>query len=624
MTCTRRSAAFLAVALLLGTGLFPPTAARAQAHETGAAEAEATRPPEEAIHDGAASRPQEVDIERSLPSDVEEEKNVSQWLDALFKPAVDFLAGIFFFDPFAAVGLYDPVLYDDSGEPVLGEDGRPVMVGTLGTDEAGNTIVLAGTEEVSTGHTGKALLHADGTPVTRNVPFVVVWLVFGAIFFTIRMGFVNLRGFRHALDLVRGKYDDPNEPGEVSHFKALATALSATVGLGNIAGVAVAISVGGPGATFWMIVAGLLGMSSKFVECTLGVKYRAIDAKGHVSGGPMYYLSRALEARGKGGLGKVLAVLFAILCVGGSLGGGNMFQANQALEGLVSQFPSLASDSAGPIFGFVLAFLVGLVIIGGIQSIARVTSFIVPFMCGTYVLAAIVVILINIGDIGDVFAHIFAGAFGADALKGGFLGVLVQGFQRAAFSNEAGIGSASIAHSAAKTDEPVSEGIVALLEPFIDTVVVCTMTASVIIFSGAYHDSGLSGASLTAKAFGDAISWFPYVLTLAVLLFAFSTMISWSYYGLKAWTFLFGGSATADLVYKVLFLLCVVLGSSVKLGAVLDFSDMMILGMAFPNILGLLMLSGEVRRDLDSYWERVVKGGGSASPQMAAPKQDAA
>ncbi|RMG18600.1 MAG: alanine:cation symporter family protein [Deltaproteobacteria bacterium] len=498
------------------------------------------------------------------------------------------------------------------------------MVGTLGTDEKGNTIVVAGTEEVSTGHTGKALIHADGTPVTRSVPFVVVWLIFGAIFFTIRMGFINLRGFRHALDLVRGKYDDPNEPGEVSHFKALATALSATVGLGNIAGVAVAISIGGPGATFWMIVAGLLGMSSKFVECTLGVKYRTIDAKGHVSGGPMYYLSRALEGRGLGGLGKTLAVLFAILCVGGSLGGGNMFQANQALEGLVSQFPALASDSAGPIFGFVLAFLVGLVIIGGIQSIARVTSFIVPFMCGTYVIAAIVIILMNIDQVGDVFVHIFAGAFGADALKGGFIGVLIAGFQRAAFSNEAGIGSASIAHSAAKTDEPISEGVVALLEPFIDTVVVCTMTASVIIFSGAYKQPGLSGASLTSEAFGHAISWFPYILTMAILLFAFSTMISWSYYGLKAWTFLFGGSATADLVYKVLFLFCVILGSSVKLGAVLDFSDMMILGMAFPNILGLLILSGEVRRDLDSYWQRIVRGGGAKEEAVARATQDAA
>ena len=445
-----------------------------------------------------------------------------------------------------------------------------------------------------------------GIDIGADIPIVVVWLVFGALFFTFRMKFINFRGFKHALSLVRGDYDDPEDKGEVSHFQALTTALSATVGLGNIAGVAIAISVGGPGATFWMIVAGLLGMSSKFVECTLGVKYRKLDENGEVSGGPMYYLRDGLAKYNMPIIGKILAVMFAILCIGGSFGGGNMFQANQAYAQLSGQFPALAGN--GPLCGLILASLVGVVIIGGIKRIANVTEKIVPLMALLYVGTALVIILINISEVGNVFVLIFNGAFAPDAAFGGVIGVLIQGFRRAAFSNEAGVGSAAIAHSAAKTKEPVSEGIVSLLEPFIDTVVICTMTALVIIFTGMYDVEGLEGAQMTSNAFGSVFSWFPYLLVIAIFLFAFSTMISWSYYGLKSWEFLFGKSKFSEYSYKSIFLLFIIVGSSVKLGAVLDFSDMMILAMAFPNIIGLLILSKEVKIDLNSYLKRLKSG----------------
>ncbi|MEX1192891.1 MAG: alanine/glycine:cation symporter family protein [Brumimicrobium sp.] len=447
----------------------------------------------------------------------------------------------------------------------------------------------------------------------QGIPLIVVWLVLGAIFFTIRMGFIQLKGARHAIALVRGKYDDPSDDsGEVSHFQALVTALSATVGLGNIAGVAIAISMGGPGATFWMILAGFIGMASKFVECTLGVKYRHQKEDGEVFGGPMYYLSRGLAKRGPGfkQLGKVLAILFAILCVGGSLGGGNMFQANQAFNQLAGIPGWEGFESYGFYFGIVMAILVGIVIIGGIKSIARVTDKIVPSMVGIYVISALTIIAFNYDNLGNGFSTIFYGAFSPDAIYGGFIGVLILGFQRAAFSNEAGVGSAAIAHSAARTKEPISEGTVALLEPFIDTVVVCTMTALVIIFTGYAADpEGLEGSALTSAAFSSSLGdWSLYVLSFAVVLFAFSTMISWSYYGLKAWTYVFGETKPAAYTYKVIFLIFVVIGSSVGLGAVIDFSDLMILGMAFPNILGLLIMSGEVRRDMVDYFQRIKSG----------------
>lgn len=443
----------------------------------------------------------------------------------------------------------------------------------------------------------------NGTDGEISLPAVVVWLVLGAIYFTFKMAFINLRGFQHSIDVVRGIYDNPDDEGEVSHFQALSSALSATVGLGNIAGVAVAVSVGGPGAIFWMIVAGFLGMSSKFTECTLGQMYRVKDANGNVSGGPMRYLHKGLEELGMGGLGKVLSTVFALMCIGGSFGGGNMFQANQSYAAIADIMPF---DLSPVLYGVVLAVLVGIVIIGGIKSIGRVAEIIVPFMCGIYLLAGSYILLVNASQIPSAFSVIFVQAFAPVSVAGGVLGVLIQGFRRAAFSNEAGVGSASIAHSAAATDEPVREGIVALLEPFIDTIIVCTMTGLVVVITGAYQQEGLEGVAMTSQAFGSAISWFPSVLSLAVFFFAFSTMISWSYYGERCATFLFGEKAS--LPYKMIFLVFVVLGSVIKLGNVIDFSDLMILGMAFPNILGLFLLSGKVREQLDDYWGRLTSG----------------
>jgi AGCS family alanine or glycine:cation symporter len=361
---------------------------------------------------------------------------------------------------------------------------------------------------------GEPVIGNDGEPVTAPLKLIVLWLIFGGLFFTVFMRFINIRGFKHAIGLIRGRYDKPGDKGEVSHFQALTTALSATVGLGNIAGVAIGITIGGPGATFWMILAGLIGMSSKFVECTLGVKYRHINEKGEVSGGAMYYLKDGLRKKNMKWLGLLLAFLFAVLVIGGSVGGGNMFQSNQAFKLSETFFPGISDFGAW--YGAGLAFFVGLVIIGGIKSIARVTSKIVPVMALLYVVTALVIIGININYTGTAFMLIIDGAFSPEALKGGFIGVLIYGFQRGAFSNEAGIGSASIAHSAAKTNEPVSEGIVALLEPFVDTVVICTMTALVIIFSGYWDDqSGVTGVQLTSAAFGSVFPWFPWLLLVA-------------------------------------------------------------------------------------------------------------
>ena len=457
-----------------------------------------------------------------------------------------------------------------------------------------------------------------------TIPFVLIWLIFGAIFFTVYMNFINITSFKHALDVVRGKYDKADEKGEVSHFQALTAALSGTVGVGNIAGVAIAVSMGGPGATFWMIVAGLFGMSSKFVECSLGTMYRNYNADGTVSGGPMYYLSKGLAERGPGfaQFGKVLAVLFAIACIGGSFGGGNMVQINQATQQLIEVLGGESSFLYGKgwIFGVVMAVLVAFVIIGGIKSIAKVTDKIVPLMVGIYLGAGLFVLAVHITDIPAAFGTILAGAFNADAMYGGFVGVLIMGFRRAAFSNEAGIGSASIAHAAVKTDEPISEGIVALLEPFIDTVVICTMTALVIVITNyggigseeAYRlgsaGGNAAGIGFTSAAFGSVISWFPVVLSIAVILFALSTMISWSYYGLKAWTYLFGENRIADLSYKFIFCLFVVVGSSMSLGAVFNFGDAMIFAMAFPNVLGLYFLLPNVKRAFNEYMRKIKSG----------------
>ena len=477
-----------------------------------------------------------------------------------------------------------------------------------------------------------------------GIPFVVILLVAGAVFFTFYFKFVNIVRFPTSINVVRGKYDDldhhtaeagaqvnvadgdvigtiadESQEGEVSHFQALATAVSGTVGLGNIAGVALAIAIGGPGATFWMIICGLLGMSTKFVECTLGVKFRDIGPDGTVYGGPMYYLSKGLTERGFVKLGKALSVIFAILCVGASFGGGNAVQANQAASQIASSF-GLEGGSMGTMIGFVMAILVGIVIIGGIKRIASVTEKIVPFMAVVYILACLVVILGNISYVDDAIGMIISEAFNPRATVGGMFGVLVTGFRRAVFSNEAGAGSAAIAHAAVKTKYPASEGLVALLEPFIDTVVICTMTALVIIFYNSgdifvyggdgsgnvmINGNAVGGVDLTSMAFESVIPWFPYVLTVAVALFAFSTMISWSYYGIQSWKFLFGKSKMVDMSYKVLFVIFVVIGSASSMQAVFDFSDAMILALVFPNMFGLFLLYPVVKKELSKYLEAI-------------------
>ncbi|MEE4188731.1 MAG: alanine/glycine:cation symporter family protein [Roseobacter sp.] len=453
-------------------------------------------------------------------------------------------------------------------------------------------------------------------------PWIVMWLVIAATVFTLYFGFIQFRAFPHSISLVKGDYSDPNDAGEVSHFQALATALSGTVGLGNIAGVAVAVGIGGPGATFWMILAGLMGMASKFTECTLGVKYRNEYEDGTVSGGPMYYMTKGFAERGVPA-GKFMAILFSVFCILGALGGGNMFQANQAH----AQITNVVGDYPGWITGIVFAGIVFAVIVGGLKSIASVTEKVVPFMGVLYVLTALVILLMNADMIGWAFGEIITGAFTGAGVAGGMVGALIQGFKRAAFSNEAGVGSAAIAHSAVRTKEPITEGFVSLLEPFIDTVVICTMTALVIIITGQLIsdpntglyllDEGAStiqtvdgnkGVALTSAAFSSAIPFFKYILAIAVILFAFSTMISWSYYGLKAWTFLFGEGQGKELVFKVIFCIFVVIGASASLGPVIDFSDAAIFAMAVVNIVALYVLMPVVKRELDSYLSRLKSG----------------
>ncbi len=497
-----------------------------------------------------------------------------------------------------------------------------------------------------------------------SVPFVVLWLALGAIYFTLRMSFINFRAFWHAIRLTRGDYDDPADEGEVSHFQALASALSATVGLGNIAGVAIAVGTGGPGAVFWIIVAGLFGMTTKFAECTLGLMYRKVLPDGTVSGGPMHYLKDGLSQLGLGPLGTVLATMFAVFCVLASLGGGNTFQVVQSLGAVQANFSRYGSDILEPnryawVYGLIMAVMVGVVIIGGIRSIGRVAGKIVPLMCGIYMLMALYILFSNFTLIDDAFAAILKGAFTGEGIKGGVIGVLVIGIKRAAFSNEAGVGSASIAHSAAKTDEPISEGIVALLEPFIDTVVVCTMTGLMIVITGVYqynipaaetqvtianermeaaiagganpaeveslkkevsqaevHLTGEQnkanwistnkGAALTMKAVSTVHEAFTWVLCFAVVMFAYSTLISWSYYGERCSVLLFG--PRASIVYKLLFVICAFLGSLLSESNILEFSDLMILSMAFPNILGVVLLSSKVKHALNEYWARYKLG----------------
>ncbi|MCX4561564.1 alanine/glycine:cation symporter family protein [Streptomyces phaeochromogenes] len=451
-----------------------------------------------------------------------------------------------------------------------------------------------------------------------DLPLIVAWLVVAGLIFTTWFGLVQIRKFALATKVVRGKYDEEDSPGEVNHFQALTAAVSGTVGLGNIAGVAVAVSIGGPGATFWMILCGLLGMATKFVEVTLGVKYREEHADGTVSGGPMHYLPKGLAERfGSGGakLGKVLAVLASVMILFFGLFGGNLLQANQSYAQIASTVGGedgfMASSAGAVLFGLVVAALVGLVLLGGIRSIASVTSRLVPAMAGMYIVACLVVILTNVTAVPDAIQAIFKGAFEADGVTGGVIGALIVGFQRAAFSNEAGLGSAPIAHSAVKTKHPASEGLVALLEPFIDTVVICTMTALTIIIANpaswaeARAGESIGGVTITSDAFGTVLPWFPDVLTVAVLLFAFSTILTWGYYGLKAWTYLFGKSRTSEITFKIIWSVFVILGSLLSLDSLISLADSALFLLSVFNIIGLYLLAPVVKRELASFTDFV-------------------
>jgi len=444
-----------------------------------------------------------------------------------------------------------------------------------------------------------------------ELPLIVVWLVVGAVFFTGYFRFINIRGFTHAIRIVTGKEDkEPQAPGEVSHFQALTTAVSGTVGVGNVVHVAVAISIGGPGATFWLIVAGFLGMASKFVECTLGVKYRQTNPDGSISGGPMFYMDKGFAELNMPRLGKTMAWYYALCVMLGSLGAGCMFQANQAYVQVVSVSGGESSFFAdrGWLFGTLLAIVTAMVIVGGIKSIARVTSKLVPFMALLYMSFALIVIGANYEKLPGAIISIFTNAFSPEGVTGGAIAVLVLGFRRAAFSNEAGIGSSAIAHAAVKTKEPLTQGFVAMLEPFIDTVVVCTITALVITVTvydpAMLNDGVISGVELTSAAFASVMPWFPYVLAVVIMLFAYSTMISWSYYGLEGFVYLFGPSRISKLIFNTIFCLFVVIGCTTQLTAVLDFSDAMIFAMALANILALYVLGPGVKRDLEAYWQR--------------------
>jgi len=446
-----------------------------------------------------------------------------------------------------------------------------------------------------------------------DLQLIVLWLIVGAAFFTFYLRFINLRGFTHALRLVRGDFTHPDDPGEVSHFQALATAISGTVGVGNIAHVAVAISVGGPGAAFWMWVAGALGMASKFAECTLGVKYRQENPDGTVSGGPMFYMDKGLAERNWPRLGRAMAIYYAICIIIGTLGIGSMFQSNQAYVQFVNVTGGTESffSTRGWLVGLVLAIVVGVVIVGGIRSIASVATKIVPFMALLYITAGLFVIAVHVTELPRALSQIITGAFTPQGATGGMLGVLILGFRRAAFSNEAGIGSSSVAHSAVRTNEPVTEGFVALLEPFIDTIIVCSITALVItltVYDPTVPFDGISGVELTSSAFASVIPWFPIPLAVVVMLFAYSTMIAWSYYGLEGWIYLFGPARRVKLTYNAIFCVSVVVGCTTQLDAILDFSDAMIFAMALANMLALYLLAPVVRSELESYWRRLKSG----------------
>ncbi|MEM8496069.1 MAG: alanine/glycine:cation symporter family protein, partial [Planctomycetota bacterium] len=549
-----------------------------------------------------------------------------------------------FFD--VAFGAFQEPVLDEAGNPTFSQE--PVMLeldapleaammdadGNVPTDDEGQSVLIefpAGARIHQVDADGNAMF-TDGDAVTEGakLPFLVVWLAIGAIFFTVYHGFINLRGFKHAIDIVRGKWAAPDDTGDISPFRALTSALSATVGLGNIAGVAIAMVIGGPGALFWMMVLGFFGMASKFHETTLSQMFRIQNKDGSMSGGPMFFLSQGLKqtypnAPGIAAFGKVLAVVFAIFLMGASLGGGNMFQANQSYEAFFDQFvqPVLADETLGNPealaeakgyvsvgFGILMASIVAVVVIGGIGRIGAATSVIVPVMALIYVAACLFIILSNASMLPDLIGEVFQKAWAPEAGLGGVLGAMMVGFQRAAFSSEAGIGSSAVAHSAAKTDEPVREGLVASLEPFVDTIVICFMTGMVVLITGAYLGEVEGGAAVTLAAFASNETLetllFPKILTISIVLFAFSTMIAWCYYGERAWGYLFGIHTV--IVFRLAFVVCVFLGSVMSLGAAIDSADAMLLSCALPNILGGILLAPLVKKRLTHYWSKYRSG----------------
>ena len=459
--------------------------------------------------------------------------------------------------------------------------------------------------------------------VQVSVPFILIWLVGAALFFTFFFKFINIRGFALSLKTIRNRYSREDDPGQISHFEALTAAVSGTVGLGNIAGAAIAISVGGPGAAFWMVTMGLLGMSTKFAECTLGVNFREIDKNGEVYGGPMHYLTRGMASRGLGGLGRVLAIVFSVCVIGASFGAGNMFQANQATSQIVEATGGGLTDYRW-VVGVIIAITVGLVIIGGISRIAKITSKLVPTMAIVYVVSCLIIIFSHYTEIIPSIGLIFSSAFSGEAIAGGFIGTFLQGLQRGSFSNEAGIGSAPIAHSAVKTRFAASEGLVALLEPFIDTVIVCSMTAMVVIITGEYKNVDAEGIKLTSSSFESVIPGFSIVLSVAVVLFALSTLITWSYYGLQGWKYLFGHSKPVDLLFKFIFCVVVVLGAAMSTGKVVEFSDAMLFSMSFANLIGVYCLLPVVRKELKKYqdYTKRVDNGEDLEKARAAVESD--
>lgn len=446
-------------------------------------------------------------------------------------------------------------------------------------------------------------------PIFGGIPLIVIWLMAAAVFLTVWLRFQPITGARHSFGVIRGKFTRKTDPGEISSFQALATELSGTIGLGNIAGVAVAVSLGGPGAALWIAAFGLLGMSVKMAEATLGVMFRRINADGTVSGGPMYYLRDGLKSIGWKKTGGVLAWLYALFTLLGVYGA-DLFQSNQVAAIVASSSGSDFLENNNWILGLVIATLVGLVIIGGVTSIGRWTSRITPAMAGLYLVSVVAVIMVNIDQLGPAIASMFTGVFSPEGVAGGIVGVAVIGIQRSLFSNAAGVGTAGFAHSASKTKRPATEGFNAMWGPFFDSVIVCMLTATAIVITGVHEGTAgeVEGVTLTASAFASVASWFPYLLTIAVALFGFSTVLAYAYYFEQAGTYIFGNSATTRWVLKAIWVIGPVIGASASLDAAISFADASFFLMAIPNLLGIYFLANVLRKEILSY-RKAVSGG---------------